>query len=69
MLCDDSIRHTYLYVAQLWVINEVAFLWRKKTIFFFFIVIPLDGCTSDVDSGDVNNLIPVLLFSDKSILV
>jgi hypothetical protein len=49
------------------VINEVTFLWRKKTIFFFFFVMPLDGCTSDVDSGDINNLFPVLPFSDKSI--
>lgn len=48
------------------VINEVTFLWRKKTIFFFFFVMPLDGCTSDVDSGDINNLFPVLPFSDKS---
>ena len=27
---------------------------------------PLDGRTSDVDSGDINNLFPVLPFSDKS---
>jgi hypothetical protein len=39
---------------------------EKKTIFFFFLVMPLDGCTSDVDSGDINNLFPVLPFSDKS---
>lgn len=70
MLCDDNIRQTYLYVAQLWK-NIGGHQWshnslEKKTIFFFFFVMPLDGCTSDVDSGDINNLFPVLPFSDKS---
>jgi hypothetical protein len=37
------------------VINEVTFLWRKKMFSSFFFVMPLDGCTSDVDSGDINN--------------
>jgi hypothetical protein len=37
---------------------------KKKNLLFF--VMPLDGCTSDVDSGDINNLFPVLPFSDKS---
>lgn len=46
------------------VINEVAF--GEKNNFRLFFVIPLDNCTGDVDSGDINNLFPVLPFSDKS---
>jgi hypothetical protein len=57
VLCDDSIRQTYLYVAQLWK-NIGGHQWshislEKKNVFFFFFVMPLDGCTSDVDSGDI----------------
>jgi len=69
MFCNDSIRQTYLYVAQLWK-NTSGHSWSRisleKKAFFF--VISSDGCTSDVDSGDINNRFPVLLFSVKSIL-